>query len=70
MSALLVEGTPCDAGKSSVTTGPCRASARVGVKVAPVKAHNMSHNSMVRPDGLAVDGAPADLPVPAPGADR
>src|SRR5699024_7043816 len=44
---LLVAGTTSDAGKTIVTTGLCRALARRGLKVAPLKAQNMANNSMV-----------------------
>lgn len=48
---LLVAGTGSDAGKSVVTAGICRWLRRLGVRVAPFKAQNMSNNSVVAPDG-------------------
>lgn len=48
---LLVAGTGSDAGKSVVTAGICRWLRRLGVRVAPFKAQNMSNNSVVARDG-------------------
>jgi adenosylcobyric acid synthase len=48
---LLIAGTGSDAGKSMVTAGVCRWLHRLGVRVAPFKAQNMSNNSVVAPEG-------------------
>ena len=57
MNGILVAGTTSDAGKSLVTAGICRWLARLGFRVAPFKAQNMSNNSMVCPDGAEIGRA-------------
>ncbi|MBM6404187.1 cobyric acid synthase [Phycicoccus sp. CSK15P-2] len=57
MAGLLVAGTSSDAGKSLVVTGLARAWRRLGVKVAPFKAQNMSNHSMVCQDGSEIGRA-------------
>src|SRR5262245_40550691 len=48
---IIIGGTGSHAGKSWVTTALCRYLHRMGHRVAPFKAQNMSNNSMVCADG-------------------
>jgi adenosylcobyric acid synthase len=57
--SVLVAGTTSNAGKSVLTAGICRWLARMGVRVAPFKAQNMSNNSAVAPDGAEIGRAQA-----------
>lgn len=49
-SAIMVQGTTSDAGKSVICTGLCRALYRQGIRVAPFKPQNMALNSAVTVD--------------------
>ena len=57
MPALMVQGCTSSAGKSWLTTGLCRWLARLGVRVAPFKAQNMSNQARTLPDGREISVA-------------
>src|SRR5262245_38397761 len=56
---IFVGGTGSHVGKSWVATALCRYLSRMGHRVAPFKAQNMSNNSMVCPDGSEIGRAQA-----------
>ncbi|MDH5775797.1 MAG: cobyric acid synthase, partial [Nitrospirota bacterium] len=49
--SIAILGTGSDVGKSLITAGLCGLLYRVGIRVAPFKAQNMSLNSFVTPEG-------------------
>ncbi len=56
---IFIGGTGSSVGKSWVTTAICRYLHRLGYRVAPFKAQNMSNNSAVCPDGGEIGRAQA-----------